>query len=57
MNSNLLFDFIVSKENNTINIKREFDANLQLVWKAWTTSEILDQWWAPEPYQNQNKIL
>ncbi|MGG6232189.1 SRPBCC family protein [Tenacibaculum sp. SDUM215027] len=57
MNSNLLFDFTVNKENNTINIKREFDANLQLVWKAWTSAEILDQWWAPEPFKNKTKIL
>lgn len=57
MKSNLLFDFTVNKENNTIHIKREFDANLPLVWKAWTTPEILDQWWAPKPYRNQTKTL
>ncbi len=33
MNSNLLFDFSVNKENKTIHIKREFDANLELVWQ------------------------
>src|SRR5690554_574882 len=47
MDSNLLFDFSVNKENNIINIKREFDANLELVWKAWTTAELLDQWFGP----------
>jgi len=31
MNSNLLFDFIVDKENYTIIIKREFNADLELV--------------------------
>lgn len=35
MNSNLLVDFTVNKENNTIVVKREFNANLELVWKAW----------------------
>jgi hypothetical protein len=40
---NLLFDFIVNKENNTVNIKREFEANLELVWEGWTNPEILDQ--------------
>ena len=53
MNSNLLFDFSVNKENNTIYIKREFDANLELVWKAWTTAELLDQWFGPKPFKTE----
>jgi hypothetical protein len=31
MNSNLLFDFSVNKENKTVYILREFNANLELV--------------------------
>lgn len=57
MNRNLLFDFIVNKENNTIVIHREFNTNLELVWKAWTTAELLDQWWAPAPLRNQTKYM
>ena len=57
MNTNLLFDFTANKENRTIHIKREFAADLPLVWKAWTTAELLDQWWAPLPYQNKTKAL
>ncbi len=57
MNSNLLFDFTVNKESNTIHIKREFDANLELVWEAWTNPELLEQWWAPKPYHIETKIL
>lgn len=57
MNSNLLFDFTVNKENNTVNIKREFDASRELVWEAWTNPEILDQWWAPKPYESKTKIM
>ncbi len=57
MNSNLLFDFKVNKENNTIFVKREFAAGKNLVWKAWTTAELLDQWWAPQPFQNKTKTL
>lgn len=57
MNSNLLFDFIVDKENNTIHIKREFDANLELVWEAWTTAELLDQWWGPKPWRAETKTM
>jgi uncharacterized protein YndB with AHSA1/START domain len=57
MNTVLLFDFSVDKENNTIRVVREFDAERALVWKAWTTAELLDQWWAPQPYRNKTKSL
>ena len=38
-------------ENNKMRVVREFDAPLPDVWKAWTESELLDQWWAPKPWQ------
>lgn len=57
MNNNLKFDFIVNKENNTVNVVREFAANLELVWEAWTNPEILDQWWAPKPYRTETKSM
>lgn len=57
MKSTLLFDFTVDKENKTINIKREFDAEVGLVWKAWTTAELLDQWWAPKPWRAETKTM
>jgi PhnB protein len=57
MNSHLEFDFTVNKDNNTINVVREFAANLELVWDAWTKPEILDQWWAPKPYRAETKSM
>lgn len=57
MKTNLLFDFTVNKENKTIHVTREFDAKLQLVWQAWTTAEILDQWWAPKPWKAETKSI
>lgn len=57
MNPILLFDFIVNKANNTIQVQREFAADLELVWSAWTESDILDQWWAPKPYMTITKSL
>ncbi|MES2589623.1 MAG: SRPBCC domain-containing protein [Bacteroidota bacterium] len=57
MNKNLEFVFNVNKVNNSINIKREFNANIELTWEAWTNPEILDLWWAPKPYQNKTKSL
>ena len=50
MNNNLFFDFTVSKEDKAIYITREFDAALPLVWDAFTTPEILDQWGAVPPW-------
>ncbi len=47
MGSNLLFDFIVDRENKTVHIKPEFDAPLDLVWDAFTRPELPDQWTAP----------
>ena len=49
MNNDLLFDFTVDKSTKTVLIKREFDANLSLVWDAFTKSELIDQWIAPKP--------
>lgn len=55
--NNLLFDFTVDKPAKTIYIKREFDAELPLVWEAFTTPELLDQWTAPAPYKARTKYM
>ena len=57
MKSNLLFDFKVNKENKTIVVNREFDAELKLVWQACTTPELLEQWWAPKPWRAETKSM
>ena len=57
MNKNLAFNFSVNKENRTITVKREFAAELPLVWDAYTKSEILDQWWAPKPWKAKTKSM
>ncbi|WP_293307394.1 SRPBCC family protein [Pedobacter sp. UBA5917] len=43
--------------NKKVIVKRAFDAPLANVWKAWTDSEILDQWWAPYPYRAVTKTM
>lgn len=57
MKTDLLFDFKVDKKTQTVHIKREFAASLDLVWNAWTTPEILDRWWAPKPYTSKTKMM
>ena len=57
MSTPLLFDFSVNKENKTIHVKREFAGDLNLVWKAWTDAELLDQWWAPKPWKAETKSM
>jgi len=52
----LLFDFSIN-ENNTIEVKREFSAELQRVWDAWTKAELLEKWWAPQPYRIETKSM
>lgn len=57
MKTALLMDFAVNKANNTITVKREFAAELPVVWDAFTKSEILDQWWAPRPWKARTKVM
>lgn len=55
--TNLLFDFTVDKAAKTVLIIREFDADLSLVWDAFTKAEILDQWVAPKPWTSKTKFM
>ncbi len=50
-------DFSVDKQNKKITVKREFLAPLSQIWDAWTKRELLDQWWAPEPWKARTKSL
>ena len=40
-----------------IKVTRYFDAPPSLVWRAWTESELLDQWWAPKPFASRTKVM
>jgi uncharacterized protein YndB with AHSA1/START domain len=57
MKNNLLFDFTVNRATKTVYITREFDADLSLVWDAFTKAEILDQWVAPKPWVSKTKFM
>src|SRR3954447_19438705 len=57
MTKHLLFDFTVDKAAKTVFITREFDAELSLVWDAFTKPELLDQWVAPKPWRSKTKHM
>lgn len=50
-------DFIVDKETKTVSITKEFAAELELVWDAYTRAELLDQWWAPKPLTSRTAAM
>ncbi|MBS1513077.1 MAG: SRPBCC domain-containing protein [Bacteroidetes bacterium] len=57
MTNNLLFDFTVDKAAKKVFITREFAAEIDLVWDAFTKAEILDQWVAPAPFTSKTKYM
>jgi uncharacterized protein YndB with AHSA1/START domain len=57
MSTTLLFNFKVDKSTSTVYVDKEFDAELSLVWDAFTKQEILDQWWAPKPLISKTKHM
>src|SRR5678809_1041878 len=57
MKNTLLMNFSVDKENKKIKVEREFAAPLEKVWQAWTDRNLLDQWWAPKPWQTRTKSM
>ena len=57
MNNGLLFDFTVDMTAQKAFITREFEAELSLVWDAFTKAELLDQWTAPKPLTARTKEM
>ena len=45
----------LTKQQKWYYINREFDAELSLVWDAFTKAELLDQWIAPKPMTSKTK--
>jgi uncharacterized protein YndB with AHSA1/START domain len=43
--------------NKKMNVSREFAADVETTWKAWTDPALLDQWWAPHPWKAKTKSM
>ncbi len=44
-------------KERSILVSREFKAPLASVWRAYTESELLDQWWGPKPWRAETKSM
>lgn len=53
----LALEFIVDKTSQSVLVHKMYDAELSLVWDAFTKQEILDQWWAPKPWTSKTKHM
>lgn len=44
-------------KEKSILVSRTFTASLEKVWRAYTESELLEQWWAPKPWKAETKSM
>lgn len=57
MNSNHLTQVVADLKSKTIHVSREFNAPVEKVWRAYTESALLDQWWGPAPWRAETKFM
>ena len=57
MKTNRLISFSVDEQSKTINIERVFSSPLPKVWASWTECQLLDQWWAPNPWRVETQKM
>ncbi|MEO3428727.1 SRPBCC domain-containing protein [Pelagibius sp. CAU 1746] len=57
MKPDLHYSFQANMQTNRLTIRREFDAPKDLVWDCYTKAELLDQWFAPEPFTAKTKSM
>src|SRR5688572_24320395 len=44
------------KEKSVL-VSREFNAPVEIVWRAYSEKEYLDQWWGPAPWRAETKSM
>lgn len=57
MNTTQALQFDKDLHQKKLTVIRFFDAAVSQVWDAWTKSELLDQWWAPEPWKAETSHM
>ena len=48
---------VFESKGSQLTVTRTFAANIDLVWRAWTEADLLDQWWAPRPWKSRTKHM
>jgi len=44
-------------KEKSILVRKELNAPIENVWRAYTESELLDQWWGPAPWRAETKSM
>ena len=57
MKADLHFRFLADVQAHTLTITRAFAADRATVWACYTTSELLDRWFAPAPMTTKTKHM
>ena len=57
MANNHTTEIINDLQNKKLMVTRYFDAEHPLVWRAWTESDLLDEWWAPHPWKAETMAM
>jgi len=55
--SNNKTEVIKNFKEKSIIVSREFEAPIEKVWRAYTDSRLLDQWWGPSPWRAETKKM
>jgi uncharacterized protein YndB with AHSA1/START domain len=57
MNTQSKTQVIKDLKEKSVLVTREFNAPLANVWRAFTESKLLDQWWGPAPWHAETKSM
>jgi uncharacterized protein YndB with AHSA1/START domain len=57
MTSNHRTTVVKDFNRKSVTVTREFAAPVALVWRAYTESQLLDQWWGPAPWRAETTRL
>lgn len=54
---NFVTEYEKGNDDKTLIVKREFNAPIETVWRAWTEPKLIDKWWAPKPWKAETNTM